>query len=51
MPPVVARAMIGGVCKEGKMGTEVVSDSGHSPWLTNVEVVVRLVRKAAGEAV
>ena len=51
VPPAVARAMIGSVCKEGKMDTEVVCDSGHSPWLTKVEVVVELIRRAACEAI
>ena len=51
VPPAVARAMIESVCKKGKMDTEVVCDSGHSPWLTKVEVVVELIRKAACEAV
>ena len=51
MPPAFARAMIGSVCKNGKMDTEVVCDSGHSPWLTRVEDVVGLIRKAAGDEV
>jgi len=51
VPPAVARAMIGSVCKEGRKRTEVVCDSGHSPWLTRAEVVVGLVRRAAGEEV
>ena len=49
VPPAAAKAMIGRVCKDERIDTEVVCDSGHCPWLTKVDVVVEFVKKVADE--